>query len=155
LTNSAWRILADFHIRSGGFEKNYLATLNYSRIVNQQTFRFPQMRSGHSQKSGEEIAAAPPTASGASAAAAIAIAKVGSLSLSDSESDGVAREKERSAIPAKRATSRLARSRSKVPKKKAKKARRRRKESSSLSSSSERDGSRRRGVGKGPLRQEG
>jgi hypothetical protein len=27
LTNSAWRILADFYIRSGGFEKNHLATL--------------------------------------------------------------------------------------------------------------------------------
>jgi hypothetical protein len=27
LINSAWRILADFHIRSGGFEKNHLATL--------------------------------------------------------------------------------------------------------------------------------
>jgi hypothetical protein len=27
LTNSAWRILADFYIRSGGFEKIYLATL--------------------------------------------------------------------------------------------------------------------------------
>jgi hypothetical protein len=27
LTNSAWRILADFHIRSGGFEIFYLATL--------------------------------------------------------------------------------------------------------------------------------
>jgi hypothetical protein len=64
---------------------------------------------------------------------------------SDSESDGVAREKERSAvIPAKRACS----SRSKVPKKKAKKAkktRRRCKESSSSSSSSDREGSRRRG----------
>jgi hypothetical protein len=75
-------------------------------------------------------AAAASTASGACAAAAVA--KVGSLSmLSDSESDGVAREKERSAIPAKRASSRS--SRSKVPKKKAKKskkAHRRRKESS-------------------------
>jgi uncharacterized protein YrrD len=28
LTNSAWRILADFYIRSGGFKKNYLATLS-------------------------------------------------------------------------------------------------------------------------------
>jgi hypothetical protein len=28
LTNSAWRILADFYIRSGGFEKNHLATLS-------------------------------------------------------------------------------------------------------------------------------
>jgi hypothetical protein len=27
LTNSAWQILADFYIRSGGFEKNPLATL--------------------------------------------------------------------------------------------------------------------------------
>jgi hypothetical protein len=27
LTNSAWRILADFYIRSGGLEKNHLATL--------------------------------------------------------------------------------------------------------------------------------
>jgi hypothetical protein len=27
LTNSAWRILADFYIRSGGFEKNHLATV--------------------------------------------------------------------------------------------------------------------------------
>jgi hypothetical protein len=50
-------------------------------------------------------AAAASTASGASAAAAVA--KVGSLSMtSDSESDGIAREKERSAvIPAKRARS--------------------------------------------------
>jgi hypothetical protein len=29
LTNSAWRILADFYIRSGGFEKNHLATLDH------------------------------------------------------------------------------------------------------------------------------
>jgi hypothetical protein len=92
-------------------------------------------------------AAAASTALGASAATAVA--KVGSLSLSsDPESDGVAREKERSAIPAKRALARSARSRSKVPKKKAKKSKkepRRRKESSSLSSSSERDGNRHRG----------
>jgi hypothetical protein len=33
LTNSAWRILADFHIRSGGFEKNYLATLAPTNIT--------------------------------------------------------------------------------------------------------------------------
>jgi hypothetical protein len=33
LTNSAWRILADFHIRSGGFEKKYLATLVRSVFV--------------------------------------------------------------------------------------------------------------------------
>jgi hypothetical protein len=91
-------------------------------------------------------AAAVSSAPGASAAAAVA--KVGSLSSSDSESDGVAREKERSAvIPAKRA-SHSSRSRSKVPKKKvkkSKKARRQRKESSSSLSSSGRDGSRRRG----------
>jgi hypothetical protein len=72
--------------------------------------------------------------------------------LSDSESDGVAREKERSTIPAKRA-SRSTQSRSKVPKKKAKKSKkacRRRKESSSSSSSSERDVRRRGGRGRSP-----
>jgi hypothetical protein len=64
-------------------------------------------------------AAASSTAPGTSAAAAVA--KVGSLSMSsDLDSDGVAREKERPAIPAKRA-SRSNWSRSKVPKKKAKK----------------------------------
>jgi hypothetical protein len=71
---------------------------------------------------------------------------------SDSDSDGVAREKERPAIPAKRA-SRSNRSRSKVPKKKAKKskkARRRRKDSLSSSSSSDRDGRRRGGRGGSP-----
>jgi hypothetical protein len=33
LRNSAWRILADFYIRSGGFEKNHLATLKTSETV--------------------------------------------------------------------------------------------------------------------------
>jgi hypothetical protein len=96
---------------------------------------------------GTSSAAAVASSAAPGALAAAAVAKVGSLSMSsDSESDGVAREKERSAIPAKRASARS--SRLKVPKKKAKKskkARRRRKESSFSSSSSERDGSRRRG----------
>jgi hypothetical protein len=70
-------------------------------------------------------AAAAPTASGESAAAAVAIAKVGSLSSSDSESDGLAREKERSAVvPAKRASSRSSRFRSKEPKKRRRSLRR-------------------------------
>jgi hypothetical protein len=102
-------------------------------------------------------AAAATTAPGASAAAAVAIAKVGSLSSLDLESDGVAREKERSAVvlAAKRASrSSSSRSRSKVPKKKAKKSkkarRRRRKESSFLSSSSGRDDRRGGGRGRSP-----
>jgi hypothetical protein len=107
---------------------------------------------------GTSAAAAAATAPGGSAPAAsnaVAIAKVGTLSSSDSESDGVAREKERSAVPsaAKRA-SRSSRSRSKVPKKKAKKSkksrRRRRKESSSSSSSSGRDDRPRGGRGRSP-----
>jgi hypothetical protein len=62
-------------------------------------------------------AAASSTVPGASAAAAVA--KMGLLSMSSHlDSDGIEREKERSAIPAKRASSRTARSRSKVPKKK-------------------------------------
>jgi hypothetical protein len=32
LTNSAWRILVDFYIRSGRFEKNHLATLQPQQV---------------------------------------------------------------------------------------------------------------------------
>jgi hypothetical protein len=35
-TNSAWRILADFHISSGGFEKNDLATLHGNTFLQYQ-----------------------------------------------------------------------------------------------------------------------
>jgi hypothetical protein len=40
-TNSAWRILAVFYIRSGGFEKNHLATLFGSHLLSRRALGNP------------------------------------------------------------------------------------------------------------------
>jgi hypothetical protein len=46
LTNSAWRILADFYIISGGFKKNHLATLNTGHLTLNQEFLFKVCQAG-------------------------------------------------------------------------------------------------------------
>jgi hypothetical protein len=44
LTNSAWRILADFYIRSGGFEKNHLATLLFLSVLDAEDDKLKKLK---------------------------------------------------------------------------------------------------------------